>query len=148
MASQKAMSLCSDLRDSLLRRTTLAVGGISFDTDLAPFFTVGAGTAGSQSILIKVKEIVPVGTDALGLAAVGFTPTVIQCVLETSTIANVALMTEANEVPLLGEILKRATRVELYMSANTVAITVGAIIAGNLKSTFDADLQYRNMSAQ
>lgn len=147
-ASAKSLSLVQELRDRLTRRTTLAVGELSFDTDGGAWFVVGAGTAGTQSMLIKSKEIAPVGFDGIGLAARGYTPTVLQVAVETSTIANVSLLTQANMVPLLGEVLRQGARVELYMSANTVAPALGTLIVGNLKTTWDADLQYRTMDGQ
>lgn len=147
-ASAKSLSLLKELKDRMARRTTLAVGDISFDTDGCGYFLVGAGTAGSQSMLIKSKQIDPVGYDGIGLAARGYSQTVMQIVLETSTIANTPLLTGANMVPLLGEVLRQGARTELYMSANANTIGVEDIVSGNLKVTWEPDLQYRTMDAQ
>lgn len=147
-ASAKSLSLALELRDRLARRTALAIGEIAFDTDGGAWFLVGAGTAGSQSMVIKSKEIAPLGVDGIGNAAKGYAQTVMQCVVETSTIAATALLTMANMVPLLGEVLRQGSRVELYMSANTNTVGVEDITAGNLKSTWEPDLQYRTMDAQ
>ena len=147
-ASAKSLSLCLELKDRLARRTTLAVGDIAFDTDGGAYFLVGAGTAGSQSMLVKSKQIDPMGTDVIGLAAKGYSQTVLQVVVETSTIANTALLTAANMLNLMGEVLRQGSRVELYMSANTNTVGVEDLISGNLKATWDADLQYRTMDGQ
>lgn len=147
-ASAKSLSLLKELKDRLARRTALAVGEISFDTDGGGWFLVGAGTAGSQSMVVKSKEIAPVGFDGIGLAARGYAQTVVQLVFETSTIANTSLLTAANFVPLLGEVLRQGSRVEVYMSANTNTVDVTDITTANLRSTWDPDLQFRTMSGQ
>lgn len=130
----KHIELAQSLKGSLSRRFTVTEG---FDASGLPTLLVGAGTAGSQSAFIRVKPIDSIGTDSLGLTQRSFGPHVIQVVLETSTIANVALMLESNKLPLLGELLGRGTRVELYMSANTNAVDVADITSGNLKQTWD-----------
>jgi hypothetical protein len=63
---------------------------------------------------------------------------VTQIVVETSTIANVPLLTGANFSKILMDVLKFGTKVELYMSANTDAPAVGEITTANLKATLDA----------
>jgi len=147
-ASAKSLSLLQELRDRLARRTSLAVGDIQLDTDGAGYLLVGAGTAGSQSMLIKSKQIDPVGFDGIGLAARGYTPTVMQVVLETSTIAATPLLTAANMLDLMGEVLRQGTRVELYLSPNTDNVGVDEITSGQLVKTWDPDLQYRLMDGQ
>lgn len=144
--SSKSLVLAAELKDNLEKR--FAVVSQSFDTDGAPLILVGDGTAGSQSMLVKVKQFDPIGTNAIGQSVQGYSPHICQVVLETSTIANVALMTEANEIAALGEVLKLGTRVELYMSANGNAVDASDIISGNLKATWDADLKYKLMDAQ
>lgn len=147
----KQVELALSLSQSLKRRGYTVVEG--FDTSTSPgapwpTLALGAGTAGSQSAFIRVKPIDSIGTDSVGLTQRSFGPHVIQLVLETSTIANVALMTEANELAILGEILGRGTRVELYMSANTNPVDVADITSGNLKATWDGfNLEFGVMAA-
>lgn len=141
----KQVELAISLSESLKRRFTVLN---SFDTSGLPTVLVGAGTAGSQSAFIRVKAIDSIGTDSLGLTQRSFGPHVMQVVLETSTIANVALMTEINKLPLMAEIVGRGTRVELYMSANGNAVDVADIIPGNLKATWDGfNLEFGVMAA-
>lgn len=147
-ASAKSLSLLKELRDRMARRTSLAIGDIAFDTDGGGYFLIGAGTAGSQSMLIKSKQIDPVGFDIVGQSARGYSQTVLQVVLETSTVANVPLLTGANMLPLMGEVLRQGSRVELYMSPNTDNVGVDEIIAGQLVQTWEPDLQYRTMNVQ
>jgi hypothetical protein len=146
-ASAKSLALLKELKDRLARRTTLAIGDISFDTDGGGWFLIGTGAAGTQSMVVKSKQIDPVGFDGIGLAARGYSQTVMQLVLETSTIANTSLLTAANFLPLLGEVLRQGSRVELYMSANTNTVDVTDITSGNLKVTWEPDLQFRTMDA-
>lgn len=145
--SSKAISLASEIRDDLARRFTL-VSGLLFDTDGLPYINVSQGTmaAGQQAAVVKVADIAPLGSNVIGQAAVSYGhPLQIQVVLETSTIANVALMLESNKVALLGAINLRGQRVQLYMSANTNAVDPADIILGNLKVTFDPDQKYKTM---
>jgi len=143
--SYKSQALAAELRDALLKRFA-TVSAILFDTDGSPYLLVGAGTAGSQSALVKVSAEQPLGVDGLGMTPRAFSPHVMQVVLETSTIANVALMTEANKLALMGEVEKWGTKIELYMSANTNAVGPEDIVSGNLKATWEIALKWRSMS--
>lgn len=147
-ASAKSLSLLKELKDRLARRTTLTIGDIAFDTDGGGYFLIGAGTAGTQSMLVKSKQIDPVGYDGIGLAARGYAQTVLQVVLETSTVASVPLLTGANMLSLMGEVLRQGSRVELYLSPNTDNVGVDEITSGQLVQTWEPDLQYRLMDAQ
>lgn len=147
-ASAKSLSLLKELKDRMARRTSLTVGEVAFDTDGGGYFLIGTGAAGSQSMLIKSKQVDPVGYDIIGNAARGYTPTVLQVVLETSSVASVPLLTAANMLPLMGEVLRQGSRVELYLSPNTDTVGVDEIISGQLVQTWEPDLQYRLMNAQ
>jgi hypothetical protein len=142
----KSQALIAELRDALAKRFA-TVSPVQFDTDGNPFILVGAGTAGSQSALVKLRgETVAGAVDGLGLTQRSYSPHIAQVVLETSTIANVALMTEANKLVLLGEVTKFGTRVDLYMSANTNAVGVEDIVPANLRATWEQHLKWRLMS--
>jgi hypothetical protein len=143
--SYKSQALAAELRDALLKRFA-TVSAVLFDTDGSPYVIVGAGTAGSQSALVKVSAEQPLGVDGLGLTPRAFSPHVMQVVLETSTIADVALMTEANKLALMGEVEKWGTKIQLYMSANTNAVGPEDITSGNLKATWELHLKWRAMS--
>lgn len=130
----KQVELALSLSESLKRRFTVANG---FDASGNPTILLGAGTAGSQSAFIRVLPIASIGTDSLGLTQRSFGPHVIQVVLETSAVANVALMLESNKLPVLAEVVGRGTRVELYLRANGGGVVVGDITTGNLKQTWD-----------
>jgi hypothetical protein len=146
--SAKSLALLKELKDRMARRTSLTIGDLAYDTDGGAYFLIGTGVAGSQSMLIKSKQIDPVGFDGIGLAARGYSQTVLQVVLETSSVANVPLLTGANMLPLMGEVLRQGSRVELYMSPNTDNVGVDEIISGQLVQTWEPDLQYRLMDAQ
>lgn len=130
----KQVELALSLSQSLKRRFTVVDG---FDASGLPTLLVGPGTAGSQSAFLRVLPIPSIGTDSVGLTQRSFGPHSIQVVLETSTIANVALLTEINKLPLMAEVVGRGTRVELYMSANGNAVDVADITPANLKATWD-----------
>jgi len=145
--SAKALSVAAELQNDLSRRFA-TVSAVTFDTDGGALIRVGTAGAGNQTALVKVVDIAPLGSDAIGLAARNYgNPLVIQVVLETSSIANVALMTEANKVALLGAAFHRGSRVELYMSANGNATGPEDIVSGNLKATFEPEQKYKTMSS-
>jgi len=146
--SAKSLNFAAELRAVLAKRTT-SVSAVLFDTDGEPYMTIGAdGSAGQQYALIKVKTNLPLGVDSLGLAARGYATVTCQLVEETSTIANVPLLTGALQLILMGELGVRGARIELYMSANANAVGLSDITAGNLKATFDPDLKYKLVSQQ
>lgn len=144
--SKKALELANDLKEDLGRRFA-TVGSVALDSDGFPYFLIGAGTAGSQSALVKIKPVAALGVNAIGLSQPNIHPHVAQLVLETSTIANVPLLTGANNANLMVPLALRGLRVELYMSANTNAVGVEDIVSGNLKATVDPDLQWKLMSS-
>lgn len=146
--SAKANVLAAELRDRLKRRFT-TVSDVQFDSDNAPYLTATQGTlaAGQQVALIKVIAEQPLGVDGLGLTPRAFTPHRMQIVLETSTIANVPLLTGANMLLLLGESTHFGTVTELYLRANASAVVIGDITAGNLKQTWEPDQKWKGMSA-
>lgn len=140
--SVKAFSVCEDIRDELAKRFG-TVGSVAVDSDKLPYVLVGAGTAGSQSALVKVVDYTTLGTNAIGQSVVGYgNPVVIQVVLEASTISNVPLLTGANLLPLLGTLAKRGARIQLWLSANTNAVDV-TDITGAPAATFDPDVKFK-----
>lgn len=146
MSASKAHSFAAELKDALTHRGFVMTS--SYDTDGSPLLRVGTAGAGNQTALIKIKEIAPLGTNVIGQAAVGYCPLVAQLVLETSTIANVALLVESSKLALVGELGHRGAQVELYMSANTNATGPEDIVSGNLKATFDPEPKYKTMMSQ
>lgn len=146
--SAKANVLAAELKDRLARRFSL-VSDVKFDSDGAPYVECSQGTmaAGQQAALVKVIAEQPLGVDGLGLTPRAFTPHRMQVVLETSSVANVALMTEANKLLLLGEVTHFGTKTELYLSANGNAVDPTDISSGNLKVSWDPDLKWRSMSS-
>lgn len=143
--------MAHELADILKKRVSALTITEGFDTSTDgphPTISIGALTAGSQSMFIRIKPISwPSAQNSVGLVDSIYTPHVIQCVLETSTIANVALMTEANKNKILVEVFKRGAKVELYMSANTNAVEVSDITSGNLKAEIEADLYWNTLSS-
>ena len=72
----------------------------------------------------------------------------LQVVLETSTIADVALLTEANELKLMASCSQFGLYTELYMSANTNATGPEDISSGNLKAQWYPSPKWKTMSSQ
>lgn len=107
-----------------------------------PTILLGAGTAGSQSAFIRIVPEDTIQTNSVGLTQTVYTPHKVQVVLETSTIANVALMLEANKIALFQSVLHPGAKVELYMSANANAVDEADIVSGNLKAVIYPALNF------
>lgn len=141
-ASYKSVALRDELNSNLAVRLSALARLKGFDASQFPTLLLGTGAAGSQSAFIRIKPLDSINVDVLGLAQNVFTPHVVQLVLEMSTITDVQLMTMQNLGILMPALAAIGARLEIYMSANTVAVSVAAITAGNLKSTFDLQVQY------
>lgn len=147
--SYKAQVVRDTLKGDLALRLPVITAANSiagFDVNGDATLAIGTGTAGTQSAFIRVKGVAGFGKDILGTTQNVFTPHIIQLALETSTIASVTLMTTANLTLLLGELLKFGVRVDLYLSANTVAPVVGTITGAPLAS-FEPQIQYPLMAS-
>jgi hypothetical protein len=137
-ATHKSTVIARQMAEDLKLRTGLTIT-TGLDSSANPTILVGAGTAGSQSAFIRIKQQDVIFQDPVTYnTARSYTPHVTQVVVETSTIANVPLLTGANFSKILMDVLKFGTKVELYMSANTNAPEVSDITSGNLKTTLDA----------
>lgn len=145
--SSKSISQCNEIRTDLARRFP-TVGPLSYDVNGQPYFVIGAATAGSQSAIVRVTDFLPLGTNAINQAQQAYgNPAVLQLLEETSTIAGTPLLTAVNQLALMSTVAFRGIRVELYMTANTVPVTIGAIVAGNLVSTWDPDQKYKMLQS-
>lgn len=125
-ATEKAVQIARQLAEDLGLRTGLAVvKGV--DSSGNPTIALGTGVAGSQSAFLRCLQQSSLGTDGVGLTQRVYTPHIIQIVLETSTLANVPLLTGVNEAKVWYDTTKFGTRVELYLSANGTGPSVAGI---------------------
>ena len=145
--SAKAQSLAAELLNALqVQGFTCST---SFDSDGLPLVRVGSNpAAGQQTALIKIAEIAVLGTDAVGLTPKVYANHVAQLVLETSSVANLSLVTEANELLILCTLAQRGLKTELYMSANGNSTGPEDITAGNLKQTWYPDPKWKTLLSQ
>lgn len=162
MASQKALEIAKELKDRLARRLpSLVQSSEAFGSVTNPdgatgtistiYFTLSDGSWATteQGALIQVREVVPLGVDAIGLQARGYAQTVIQVALETnnaSPAAGLFYTLPANLLNILGEVQRSGTRVELYGTATGTLPTSAAM--GTLLATWEPDLQFRLMTVQ
>ena len=145
--SAKTIAQCNEIRTDLARRFAV-VSPTQFDVNAQPFFVIGAATAGSQSAIVRVLDIPNLGVNGIGMAQASYgNPARVQLLVELSTVANVPLLTGVNQLALLSSVAFRGLQVELYATANTVPVTIGAIVAGNLVATWDPDQKYKLMQS-
>jgi len=137
----KARAIAAEIASSLKFRTTLAIAE-SFDSDGYPLVQVGTGDAGDPGGLIKVMpQDWSLAKDILGNTATIYTPHVAKIVFEANAEEGGADEDDVNTwavlLPIIGEVVMRGTRVELYLSDNASAPDAAEIVADNLKATFD-----------
>lgn len=138
-ATYKSSVIVRVMAEQLALRTGLTTV-VGVDSSGNPTISVGAMTAGTQSAFIRVKQDYDpsLQLDGIGNVQRVYTPHVVQLVVETSTIANVPLLTGANFSMILYEALYPRAKVELYMTANTTPPSVTGISGANLKKTLDS----------
>lgn len=98
----------------------------------------GTAAAGEQVVFIRFLEYPQIGTNSIGLAQDSFGPHIAQVAMETSSVANCSLVTEANKARLYMELLKLGCRVEVYLENNLTVPSVTSIDAAKLKITLDS----------
>lgn len=152
MTTKKAQVFAADLAQELALRLPALTLTESLDTDGNPLVQLGAAASASPGFLLKVMPLDwPLAKDILGLTAQIFTPHKIQVLVEANfagTTDNVAdVNTWAVLLPVLGAVILKGTRVEMYQRANGTAITSADFTSGNLKSTFDGSLVYGMLSS-
>lgn len=138
MASVLQKNIAEELGFRLPALTLVQTTGTAGD----PVITLGSLAAGSQSAFIRIVPEATLQLNSVGQAAPVYTPHIVQVVLETSTIANVALMLESNKFPLFHVLDKTGCKVELYMTANTNAVEETDITSANLKASLVASLYF------
>lgn len=141
-ASYKSVALRDELASNLAVRLSSLARTKGFDSNQFPTLQVGTGAIGSQSAFIRIKPLDSINVDVLGLAQNVFTPHIVQLVLEMSSVTDVQLLTMQTLGILMPALAAIGARLEVYMSANGNAADVADITAGNLKSTFDLQVQY------
>lgn len=135
---KKIVAMSRDLADRLTVRLngTLALVQ-SFDTNGNPTIAIGAGSAGGQNAFIRLIESPSLGVNAVGNSQDSYGPNICQVALETSSVANVPLLTIANDVLLMGELFGLKTRLEVYLSSNGTAPVLGSI-TGTPAATYES----------
>lgn len=131
----------------LLGASIAATNGSASDGN--PLLTFGAGSPGGVNAVIKLlPQPWPTATDIIGNAANTYSPTLIQLVTEANPAggAGADVLTPQIVLYLLAATTVLGTRVEWYQSANGVAPTTAAIIAADLKGTWNPDTVYGILS--
>lgn len=150
--TSKSLALSHELADIIKKRLPALAVSEGFDASSDgphPTILVGAGTAGSESMFVRVKPIDwSLSQNVIGQTSQVYTPNVIQIVTEANAAATLGcgFFSLADILPLLGEILSKGTKVEWYQSANTNPVDVSDIVSGNLKASFQTSLYWGMLS--
>lgn len=142
----KANSLALMLQSQLITRG-YAGATLSYDaTTGAPVVTYQAGNGSAGQVnavyLIKEQPSTPTeGTTLNGVAPFQFAPVQIQLCTEANPTggAGADILNNQQVADFLGSAMVYGAKFLWYTSANGVAPTAGAMIAGNLKAQFFAD---------
>jgi hypothetical protein len=145
--SPKAQALRDELAAELLIKRSALVQVKSFGASKECDLLIGpsGAAAGTDSAFIRIKVQSTLATDVLGLAQQVYTPHVAQVVFEANPAggAGADVGTWATRLAILGALLRTGVRVEIYFSANTVAVSSAGITG--TPEVFDS-LQYPLMS--
>lgn len=153
MPSKKALALGQELFDELKKRLSALAFVEGFDANGDYTISIGAGTAGSKSIVVRVKPVSTGAKDVLGLTQDPYTPTVVQFATEKNfegTTDNVLdILTPTELLPFFVAVARRSTRVEWYRSTNGTAPTVSTMdSASNLAAATEANLYWGALASQ
>lgn len=151
--TKKAHVIAADIAAELKLRLASLTITESVDTDQSPLVKVGTGASGAKGCLIKVvPQDWPLAKDILGLTANVFAPHKIQLVFEANFAGTTDNVADNNswveKLAILGVVVLKGTRVEIYESPYGATVGAEDIVAGNLKATFDGSLQYGMLSNQ
>jgi hypothetical protein len=128
MASMKSFEMSREIADVLRKKPSLAGLAFTETTGTAndPIISIGPGTTRGKNVVIRLTELTnPTATDSLNLTAGKYGPHVAQLATE----ANFAGTTDniADNIPrqmlldVLGEVIKRGSRVEWWEEADGTA---------------------------
>lgn len=129
----KSQSLSRQLKDNLAKRLpSTYVISESLDSQGARLLISADSTpaAGEQVVAIRIKGQDTQFSNVIAQAQTVYTPMVAQVIQEASTIANVGLLTLANQAVIDAELARLSIKQDRYMNSNT---TVPAL------SQFQAD---------
>lgn len=147
----KALAWREEIAAELRLRLSAIAQTKAFASDQAPTLLLGTGLTTTDSVFIKIAPVTSLQVDVLGLAQTVFTPHVIQMVIEanyegaTDTVLDVG--TWATRLAVIGVLVSKGVKVELYVMANGSTLSASGITSGNLKATFENHVQYPGMTS-
>lgn len=144
--TQKALGLRDELIATLNVKLASLAKTPSFGASGECDLLVGTGAIGSDSVFARFSAQSTNAKDVLGLAQQVWTPHVIQIVTEANPAggAGADVGTWATRLAIIGAAVQTGCRVEMYASANGVAVSSAAITGAPL-AVFDS-LQYPGMA--
>lgn len=145
----KTLAFRDELASELAVRLSALAKTKSFGATGESDLMVGAGTAGTDSVFVRFCTVGTIQKDVLGLAQTVFTPHIAQIVIEGNNTggAGADVGTWATRLAVLGAVIAKGTRVELYQTANTTAPSASGITVGNLQAAFEIHPQYALMAS-
>lgn len=146
--TQKSLGLRDELASELKVRLSALAQVKSIGSLGEAELLVGAGTAGSDSVFVRISAISTINKDVLGLSQNVFTPHVAQVVVEGNVTAGAGadIGTWATRLAVLGCLVAKGVKVELYVRATGNA-AAAAGITGAPTASFEIHPQYPMMSS-
>lgn len=130
--SSKAIMIARDLADKLASRQPFASGqtalavALTFHSDGSPLITVGPGTNGSRTAVIKVvAEAISGAKDSLGNTQEAYSPSIIQIAKEANNVSGSGAdpLKEFDLIQLYGACALYGAKCELWTSTAGAAPT-------------------------
>lgn len=150
--SKKAYEMAQDLRE-IFARNFATVGSVAEVATYGGYsFTFGAGTAGTDSGIIRVGAIVPLGTNAFGSAQSAYSQHVIQIGAESTTSgandpADLSVWSFEALLEIFAPCALMGAKLELYTKANGTAAAAIGDLQGVPAKTWDPSQQWKTASS-
>jgi hypothetical protein len=129
------------VNDLLLRLAPLGALAVvkAFDVDGQPLVKIGTQAALSASATLKIVSEATIQKDALGLTQNVYHPHRIQVIYEDVSATGVKPLSDIQKLLILGEVIMKGHRVDLFVTATAVAPTI-ANIPANPVGSYTPDL--------
>lgn len=139
----KATAFRDELASELAIRLPALAKTKSFGSTGEADLLIGTGVTDSDSVFVRFEAAATIQKDVLGLTQTVFTPTTCKIGIEAASTGQ----TWATRVAVLGALVAKGIRIELYEVAHTTGPSAAILTAGNLKATFEISSQYALMAS-
>ena len=139
----KSLALLNELASELAVRIPTIAQVKSFGAASEARLALGAGTSDSDSVNVQIGAVDSIMKDVLGLSQNVFTPHVAKVGIEAASTG----ATWATRLAVVGCLVAKGVRVELYERTHGTGPAFADMTTGNLKAVFEVHPQYPLMAS-